>query len=132
MEHFFRIPARSLGDIAGDLKRQFNIERLRVIGDLHASCSNIGLLPGASGGEAQIGLLEGKKPDLLVVGEASEWETPEYVRDARSLGKPVSLIVMGHAMSEEAGMVYLVDWLKPRVPGLTVTHLATPYAFSWI
>ena len=26
--------------------------------------------------------LKALKPDLIIVGEASEWETPEYIRDA--------------------------------------------------
>jgi len=98
-EHFFRIPPRSLGDIASDLKQKFGIARLRMIGDPDTICSDIGLLPGASGGQTQIGLAEEKKADLLIVGEASEWETPEYIRDARFFGKKVSLIVLGHAMS---------------------------------
>ncbi len=131
-EHYFEIPARTLGEIAADLKKKFNIDHLRVIGDLQSSCKRVGLLPGASGGEAQIGMMEKNKPDVLIVGEASEWETPEYFRDARYFGKPVALIVLGHAMSEEPGMEYLADWLKPKVPGITVTHIFTPYAFTWI
>ena len=131
-DHYFQIPPKSLGDIATDLKKKLGIGKLRVIGDLTASCSRIALLPGAAGGDTQISLMESKKPDLLIVGEASEWETPEYFRDARYFGKPVSLIVLGHAMSEEPGMDYLVDWLRPKVPGITITHIATPYAFTWV
>ena len=127
----FQIPPQSLADIVDHLKNSLGIPHLRVIGDLSASCSKISLLPGAWGGQRQIAAVEGSDTDLLIVGESSEWETPEYVRDARSFGKPISMIILGHAFSEEPGMEWLVQWLQPKIPGMKITHVASGEAFGW-
>jgi putative NIF3 family GTP cyclohydrolase 1 type 2 len=132
VETRFKIPARSLGSIVDHLKKTLGILHLRVIGDLSASCSRISLLPGASGGQRQMSSMEGSDADLLIVGESSEWETPEYFRDARRLGKPVSLIILGHSFSEEPGMEYLVQWLQPKIPGMTISHIPSGEAFTWV
>jgi putative NIF3 family GTP cyclohydrolase 1 type 2 len=71
------------------------------------------------------------KADLLIIGESPEWETPEYIRDSRALGKSVSLIVLGHAYSEEPGMEYLVQWLQPKLPEIKITHIAPDSTFTW-
>ena len=128
----FQIPTLSLGGVAGHLKKTLGIPHLRVVGDLSSPCSHVTLLPGAAGGQRQVGLAEISKTDLLIVGECSEWETPEYIRDARSFGKPISLIVLGHAFSEEPGMEWLVQWLQPKVPEMKITHVASGEAFTWL
>ena len=84
-------------------------------------CSKISLLIGAPGGQWQITGL--RDADVLIAGEINEWETSEWVRDANTQGMSRALIVVGHEISEEAGMAYLVDWLRPRVPGVPITHV---------
>jgi putative NIF3 family GTP cyclohydrolase 1 type 2 len=128
----FRIPPQPLGDIVNHLKQTLGIPHLRVIGDLSASCSRISLMPGAAGGQRQMSTAEHFDSDLLIVGESSEWETPEYIRDARSFGRAVSFVVLGHAFSEEPGMEWLAEWLQPKVPELPVSHVASGEAFQWI
>jgi hypothetical protein len=76
--------------------------------------------------------VENSNTDLLIVGESSEWETPEYIRDARSFGKPVSMIILGHAFSEEPGMEWLVKWLQPKIPAMNITHVGSGEAFGWV
>jgi hypothetical protein len=61
-----------------------------------------------------------------------EWETAEYIRDARLMGSKTSLIVLSHSVSEEPGMEYLVEWLQPKVPGLKITHIASNSPFIWV
>jgi putative NIF3 family GTP cyclohydrolase 1 type 2 len=128
----FQIPAQSLADVVDHLKKTLGIPHLRVIGDLSASCSRVSLLPGASGGQRQVAEVEKSNTDLLIAGESSEWETPEYIRDARSFGKPVSMIILGHSYSEEPGMEWLVEWLQPKVPGMKISHVASGEAFTWV
>jgi hypothetical protein len=53
-------------------------------------------MPGAAGGRAQITALSKNKPDVLVCGEIQEWETAEYVRDARAEERSLALVVLGH------------------------------------
>ncbi len=128
----FQIPATTLGKVADHLKKTLGIPHLRVVGNLSASCSQVTLLPGAAGGQRQVGSVESSGTDLLIVGESSEWETPEYIRDAQRFGKPISMIILGHCLSEEPGMEWLVQWLQPKVPDLKITHVPSGEAFTWL
>jgi putative NIF3 family GTP cyclohydrolase 1 type 2 len=129
-ENVFQIPAQSLIEIVRHLKDSLKIPRIRYIGDESANCSIIALMPGAGGGQRQVKMMIENKADLLIVGESPEWEAPEYIRDSRALGKSVSMIVLGHAYSEEPGMEYLVQWLQPKLPGIKITHIATEATFT--
>lgn len=126
------IPQSSLHDTAWHLKKSLGINKLRVIGNMEQKCSKIALLPGASGGEKQLMVAETYKPDILIVGELREWETAEYIRDAGLLGKKIALIVLGHSVSEEPGMEWLVSWLQPKITAIKVTHIASENPFVWI
>jgi len=125
------IPALKLEDLVAHLKKSLGISHVKVIGDLNQSCSKISLLPGAWGGQMHVSTVEQQKPDVLVVGEVQEWETAEYIRDARALGAKTALIVLGHCVSEEPGMQWLPEWLAPKLPGLSVTHIPSGDPFLW-
>jgi putative NIF3 family GTP cyclohydrolase 1 type 2 len=127
-----QMPSQSLQDIIGHLKTTLNIPHVRAIGDMQQPCARVALMPGAAGGQAQISLLEQEKPDVLIVGEVHEWETAEYVRDARQLGAKTALVVLGHSVSEEPGMEWLVNWLRPKVPGLPIVHVPSESPFTWV
>ncbi len=125
------IPALSLQQVITLVKSKLAIEHVRYIGDKTQSCSRIVIAPGSAGGTRQIGALQQKKPDLLICGELNEWETSEYVRDLRASGSNTSLIVLGHIVSEEPGLEWLVQWLQPQLPGIKITHIPSKDAFSW-
>src|SRR5450432_1328905 len=126
------IPQISLGDLAEHLKKKLDIAHLRVIGNLSQKCETIALMPGASGGESQVGMVEKEKPDVLIVGELREWETAEYIRDTQQLGEKTSLIVLGHSVSEEPGLQWLQGWLQSRIEGLKVSHIVSGSPFTWV
>jgi len=117
------VPTIRLGDIVRNVKKRLGIEKVKVIGDLSGPCQRIVISPGSGGGRLQIGMLRRYNPDLLICGELNEWETSEYVRDARYQGQKVSLMVLGHSVSEEPGMQALVPWLETRLPGVKVVHV---------
>jgi len=128
----YSIPPVPLQELAAFLKETLDIGTVRVVGDLGMMCRRVGLLLGAIGGRAQIKLLGQAEVDVLVCGEISEWETSEYVRDAVALGKDKALIVLGHANSEEPGMRWLVEWLRLRVPDVSVTHVPVGDPFCFV
>lgn len=130
--HVLTLPATSLGQLVTHAKSKLDIKMVRVIGDPAQSCQRILLMPGASGGRSQIAAIEKEKPDVIFCGETSEWETPEYVRDARQQGKKLSLVILGHIMSEAAGMNWVVSWLKPQLPGLKITYIPSGNAFTYL
>jgi putative NIF3 family GTP cyclohydrolase 1 type 2 len=128
----FTVPFLKLKDIVTNAKQKLGIPTVRVIGDMDQSCQRILLLPGASGGRSHIQGIEAEKPDVLIIGELSEWETAEYVRDARLKGEKLSLVVLGHAVSEEPGLEWMVPFLQPKVPGIKVTHVPSGNPFLFV
>jgi putative NIF3 family GTP cyclohydrolase 1 type 2 len=126
------LPSVPLHDLITHLQKSLGISHLRMIGDPKQPCEWISILPGAAGGQRQITLVENDKPDVLIVGEVHEWETAEYIRDARQLGSKTALIILGHAVSEEPGMQWLVEWLQPKLPGLPISHIPSVDPFTWV
>ncbi len=117
------VPAIRLIELAQMLKTQLGLSAVRVIGPDDMLCSRVWMLPGSPPSQLEIGALGREDIDVVVVGEVNEWETPEYVRDAQHMGHSRGLIILGHANSEEAGMHWLAEWLRPHFPDVTVTHI---------
>lgn len=117
------VPVTTVKEVVRKAKKELGIDKMKFIGDLSASCQRIVIMPGASGGKRQIETLRKYEPDLMICGELNEWETSEYVRDARYQGLKMSLLVLGHAVSEEPGMEALVSWLEARIKGIPVKHI---------
>jgi len=127
-----KLPGIPVGDVVRQAKTSLGLRNVKVVGDLGQSCERVAVLPGAWGGRNQIGALMREKPDLILCGEVSEWETAEYIRDARALGEKRTLVVLGHALSEEPGMYWMVAWLQPQIPGIKVTHVPSNEPFMWV
>jgi len=68
---------------------------------------------------------------VFICGELNEWETSEYIRDARHQGRKVNLIVLGHSASEEAGLQWLIPVLKSKIPDIKATHVPSGDPFAW-
>ena len=56
----------------------------------------------------------------------------ERVRDGLMMGQKTSLLVLSHAVSEEAGMEYAAKWLQPKVAGTRITHIASQNPFKFL
>jgi len=123
--------AVNLKSLIKHVKQKLHINTLRYIGDPDQACQDILLMPGASGGRRQIELIGTKKPDVAICGEIQEWETAEYIRDARAKGQKISLIILGHIPSEEAGSGYMVEWLNKNLPEIKATHVPAGSPFSY-
>jgi putative NIF3 family GTP cyclohydrolase 1 type 2 len=119
----FVIPEMTLSALSQQLASTLKIRALRVVGDPAMSITNVGLLPGAAGAERQISLLQRQEIQVLVAGEAREWETVEYVRDAVSEHRAKALILLGHVPSEEEGMRYCAEWLKTFIIDIPIEFI---------
>ncbi len=126
------LPKQSLQRLITDIKLKLKLKGLRFIGEPGETVSKVCLMPGAYGGRIQIEKIQKQKPDVVICGEISEWETGEYIRDLRAMGNKISLVILGHTPSEEPGMKWLQTWLKPRLPGLPVEFIPAgdPYSFA--
>ena len=125
------IPSTSLEALIKHAKQKLRIEEVRYIGNPEQQCKKVLLLPGAAGGETQITMMSKAKPDVLVCGEIHEWETAEYVRDARAMGEALSLVVLGHIASEEPGSEWMKNWLNKNVPDIAVAHVPAGNSLSF-
>lgn len=121
----------NLKNLIQHLKQKLHINTLRFIGDPSQVCQDILLMPGAAGGRRQIESIGAKKPDVAICGEIQEWETAEYIRDARAKGQKISLIILGHIPSEEAGSTYMADWITKSFPEIKATHVPAESPFSY-
>ena len=89
-------------------------------------------MPGASGSDRQIKALEQPNVELLVAGESREWETVPYVIDASAQGRPKALILLGHEVSEEAGMKECAQWLRNLFPGMPIQFIPAGEPFATV
>ena len=92
--------------------RRLDAHALRVVGRPDMAVTNVALVPGAAGFAMHREALQRDDVQVLVIGEAREWETVEYVDDAVAAGQNKALIIIGHIPSEQAGMEECARWLK--------------------
>ncbi|HWQ31627.1 MAG TPA: Nif3-like dinuclear metal center hexameric protein [Blastocatellia bacterium] len=125
----FTFPATPLARFAREIEAKLRIRTMRVLGDpglqvrrVLASWGNVSLVPG-------IPFLSRPEVDVLVVGETHEWELVEYAQDAISAGQKKALIVLGHVVSEQAGMKYCAEWLKGFIPEVPIEFIAAAEPF---
>jgi putative NIF3 family GTP cyclohydrolase 1 type 2 len=111
----------TLKALAQDIKTKLNIRSIRVIGDPNQQVNKISLSPGYTSLQGSIRGLS--TADVLIIGEAREWEVYEYVQDQIAAGNKKSLIVLGHAVSEEGGMKECARWLKTFIPEIPIGHV---------
>ncbi|MVM32031.1 hypothetical protein GO755_18420 [Spirosoma sp. HMF4905] len=123
----FTFQETPLAQFAQGIASKLTIRTMRVIGDpqlpvrrVMASWGNVSLMPG-------VPYLA--QADVLIVGETHEWELVEYVQDAIASGQKKALIILGHLLSEQAGMKYCAEWLKGFIPEVPIEFIASgePY-----
>ena len=119
----FNLPRTTVAELARTVKARLKANVVRVTGRPEMACSRVAFSPGAGGAEGQIKQLASPDVDVLLVGESPEWTTCEYARDAIAAGLNKALIMAGHCNSEEAGMEYLAEWLRPRLGDIKVTFV---------
>lgn len=117
---FFKIPKKTLAGFAEELKNKLGLETVRIIGRPDMTFTKTAFMAGAPGGQRHIEMLRNPNVEVLIAGEAPEWETYLYANDAVTQGKNKAVIFLGHIKSEEAGMKYASDWLKTFVKGVSI------------
>ncbi len=123
---------QSVGALAEEIKGKLGLPTVKLIGDPELSVRRVGVQVGFSGAYLHFPILTGGEIDLLLCGEAHEWEACEYVRDATYQGRPIAMLSLGHAGSEDAGMWYLAEWLKEKMPGLNAVHIPVEHLYSYL
>ena len=129
-ENAYTLPPTTVAQLAADLQAKLNSRVIRVVGDPLLRVTDVAYLPGASGEDKEIKELQRDDVQVLVAGEAREWETVEYVRDAAAEGRAKALILLGHEVSEEPGMEYCARWLRGLFPHIAVTFIPAGEPFQ--
>jgi putative NIF3 family GTP cyclohydrolase 1 type 2 len=120
---FFTLPPTTVNALAQDLQQKLHARIVRVIGDPSLRVTGVAYRPGASGEARQVEALERNDVQVLVAGEASEWETVMYTQDAQQQHRPKALILVGHSTSETDGMETAATWLRTLFPGLPIQYV---------
>jgi putative NIF3 family GTP cyclohydrolase 1 type 2 len=113
-------PETTLARLAADIRTRLGAHALRVVGRPDMTVTRVALAPGAAGFAMHRDALQRDDVQVLVIGEAREWETVEYVDDAVAAGQDKGLVLIGHIPSEQAGMEECARWLKELVPEVPV------------
>jgi putative NIF3 family GTP cyclohydrolase 1 type 2 len=128
--HRFVVPETTLGALAADFQKRVGARALRVVGDANAKVSRIQL--GVGYGASRV---DSADIGVVVSGEQQEadatFDSPEYVLDAVSLGRPKGWIMLGHVVSEEQGMLEMAQWVKSFTPEIPVRLLKAEEPF-WV
>jgi putative NIF3 family GTP cyclohydrolase 1 type 2 len=119
----FTIPSLSVQELAVALSKKLGASGLRIVGDPGLKSGKVGLSVGAPSSLSQIAMLQRPDVEILIAGESREWETVEYVRDAAAAHLPKAMILLGHCVSEEAGMKYCAKWLKTFIGEVPITFI---------
>ncbi len=116
----------TLGDLAKQIQDRLKIRSMRVVGDPRLQVRTVA---GNWGYAGNLGPFTRPDLDVLIIGEAREWELIEYAADAVTRGARKGLIVMGHIPSEQAGMINCANWLKTFITEVPIEFIAADEPF---
>jgi putative NIF3 family GTP cyclohydrolase 1 type 2 len=128
-ERIFHLPQTTLKGLASFLKEKLSIDVIRIAGDPNASVSKVALSPGYGGLDGLRSFIQSNGIDVLIIGEAWEWETGEYMTDAIKENNKKGYIVLGHIPSEQAGMEECAEWLKTFIKDVPIYFVPTKEMF---
>jgi putative NIF3 family GTP cyclohydrolase 1 type 2 len=122
----FTFPGVSLARFAKEMQAKLNIRVMRVVGDPSLLVKRVAASWGNFSAEPAFAVLAQPEVDVLVVGETREWELVEYAQDLISSGQKKALIILGHVVSEQAGMKECASWLRTFIPEVPVEFVPAP------
>jgi putative NIF3 family GTP cyclohydrolase 1 type 2 len=121
------IPETTLGELAAQVKRTSGARAIRCVGDPKAKVSKILVGPGYATPRMTA------EADVVIGGEQQEadgaFDNVEYVRDAASLGIAKGVIMLGHVISEQAGMEDFGNWMKTFIPDIPIRFVPAEEPF---
>lgn len=116
-------------ELAKIIEKNCGIKHLRICGATNTPCTVVSGMFGTPGGVFDE--LKSEKSEIVLTGEACEWNLCEYARDAAQLGHKKALIIMGHIGSERDGMKYTADLLKKKYPEIDVKYFECGEVYTY-
>ena len=110
------------------MEKELKISHVRIAGVRESKATRIALCFGTPrGGD----LLKQADVQMVLTGEACEWQLGEYAHDAAALGINKSLIVMGHIGSERDGMRLLAKRMKEHYTEFETMYFECEEVYSY-
>jgi putative NIF3 family GTP cyclohydrolase 1 type 2 len=116
----------TLANLARQIEDKLKIRTMRVIGD---PSMRVRTVAGTWGYNSSLRPFARPDLDVLVIGEAREWELIEYAADTVTSGTKKGLIVLGHIPSEQSGMLLCANWLKEFVSEVPIEFVPAAEPF---
>ena len=118
-----------LAKFTAQMAKTLNAHTIRVLGDPGLPVRHVQTSWGYMGREAGIPVFAKPDVDVLICGETREWELVEYCQDTIRRGEHKALIVVGHVLSEQGGMILCRDWLKGFISEVPIEFIAAQEPF---
>ena len=122
----FNLPkTTTLEAVAQEVKRRLKSDSIRVIGDPQLKVRKV--RRGSHGLEGNIAAAPGA--DALLVSEAREVDSIEWMRDTVLSGQKKGMILIAHEKGEEAGMDNCATWLRTFISQVPVEFISSGEPF---
>jgi putative NIF3 family GTP cyclohydrolase 1 type 2 len=118
-----------LAKFVQQMASRLNAKTIRVLGDPALPVRRVETSWGYAGREGGIKIFSQPDVDVFICGETREWELVEYCQDSIQAGNKKALIVVGHVLSEQGGMILCADWLKSFISEVPIQFVPTPEPF---
>lgn len=125
----FTFSGEPLAHFCRDIQSRLKDRTMRVVGDPRMPVKRVLTSWGFVSRMPGISLFARPDVDVFIAGETREWELVEYVRDSITAGNQKALILLGHVLSEQGGMIYCADWLKSFVTEVPIEFIPTKEPF---
>lgn len=114
--------------LAARLEKNLGIAHVRICGVTDEPCTRLALSWGAPWGvfEEIVGDAE-----IVVAGEACEWQVGEYARDAAQMGMRKALLILGHCGSERDGMKLIARKMQEKLPQIETRYFESGEVYTY-
>ena len=119
------VPQTTLRQLARDVASRLKGRAIRVAGDPDMKVTRVALGPGYGVPPLTAAF------DVSVGGETPEsGGNAEYIEDAAANGQQKGVILLGHMMSEDWGMLEVADWLRAFVSEVPIEWISAGEPFN--
>jgi putative NIF3 family GTP cyclohydrolase 1 type 2 len=128
----YAIPEILLADLAKKARESAIAKALRVLGNPNEKVKSIALMPGYIEDDDIMAMVHDRNVDVVVCGEACEWEAFEYAEDWITAGWGKGMIMLGRAVSEDPGAKELAAWIRAFITDVPVTGIGVGGPFPYV
>ena len=119
----FTFSGEPLAHFCQNIQSRLKARTMRVVGNPNMPVKNVLASWGYVSRIPGIPMFARPDVDVFICGETREWELVEYAQDSITAGNQKALILLGHVLSEQGGMLYCTEWLKGFIPEVPIEFI---------